>query len=369
MAKKRLILLISIAAVLISSLPAFCKGPAEMKLAQHVITDTEANMKAMVVTAPAAWKFEGGVLWDFQSIALPARVQYRVTGNSDGAEVFYVPLMNFHYQSPMLVSPPVGRPHNGTTFMPPMKAEEVIKEMFLSIRPNASGTTVKSVSRPKWLDEYVGQLTEQARAAAAGQNMKIDYDVAEIVFEYTEGGKKYEEHMSTSTGYLMTVLQTGQQSVYTMWSSDPIFCRRAYSGKYQAHAAAFEIIEKNSRSDPRWQAAVAAVGNRLIQNQITSIKAGGEITRQMVAEANKLRSEQTRVFEDRQAAYDRINRKRGDALIGVDRYNTSEGNTALPSGYSHVWERKSGEIIMNNNPNFNPNEGDAGQWRQVKRID
>jgi hypothetical protein len=39
----------------------------------------------------------------------------------------------------------------------------------------------------------------------------------------------------------------------------------------------------------------------------------------------------------------------------------------LPSGYSQVWANRSGEYVMSNNTNYNPNVGSNLGWQQLKK--
>jgi len=54
-------------------------------------------------------------------------------------------------------------------------------------------------------------------------------------------------------------------------------------------------------------------------------------------------------------------------IRGVENYRNPFEDRAveLPSGYRNVWANSSGEYILSNNPNFNPNVGGTQQWRSL----
>lgn len=88
----------------------------------------------------------------------------------------------------------------------------------------------------------------------------------------------------------------------------------------------------------------------------------------MVAAKQQITEDMRQSFREREASNDRIARMRSDNMLGIDRYESSEGRLALPSGYNHAWERKNGDIIMTDNNLFNPNEGDPGEWSKIPRA-
>ncbi len=88
----------------------------------------------------------------------------------------------------------------------------------------------------------------------------------------------------------------------------------------------------------------------------------------MVAAKQQITEDMRQSFRAREASSDRIARMRSDAILGIDRYESSEGRLALPSGYNHAWEKKNGDIIMTDSSLFNPNEGDPGQWNEIPKA-
>ncbi len=60
---------------------------------------------------------------------------------------------------------------------------------------------------------------------------------------------------------------------------------------------------------------------------------------------------------DRERAQDQSNQNFDDYINGVQRYNGSNGEEQLPSGYNQAWEGDQGTRVLSNDPSLNPNVG------------
>lgn len=339
--------------------------PTEIRLSQHVVHDRNANMKAMVAVTPSDWSFRGQAVWDGQSIAYPARVSFQADGPADGAQVSYFPMENFTY----VTGQPVGQRMNGFISLPAMNAEQYLRALFRNIRPQADNVKI-TINRPDWLVTMMQQNvpTAQQDISRSGMQGQASADVAEMSVSYSESGQRWEERLYTGILYTNVVLPTGMRPTYTGWTTTGVVSKRVHAGKYQAHQAAFEIIEKNATVDPEWFTAVAIVGQKLIQRQMYELKRNWRAAQDMVAAKRQITEDMLQSFREREASNDRISRMRSDAILGIDRYESSEARLALPSGYKHAWEKKNGDIIMTDSPLLNPNEGDPGQWNKIPKA-
>ena len=78
-----------------------------------------------------------------------------------------------------------------------------------------------------------------------------------------------------------------------------------------------------------------------------------------------------RGYESRQATLDQCHQRFSDYIRGVDRYQNPNLTypVALPSGYQEAWANGSGQYIMSNNSNFNPNQKSNVNWQRIRRVD
>lgn len=339
----------------------------ELRLTRHVVSDpSSGGMTAMVVVTPPDWRFSGQAEWDAQSITYPGRVGFLAEGPTDGAQVRYFPLESYTY----VTGRPVGQRMNGSTMLPAMSAEQYLRTLFQNARPQAANVTVNQMTRPDWL---MGLLRPQVEAAQrniqqAGMQGQSSGDAAEMAVTYTENGQRWEERLYVAILYDSIVLNTQMRPTFTGWTTTGVLSKRAFAGAYQKHQAAFEIIEKNATIEPEWFTAMALVGQQLIKRQQYEIQRGWQAAQDMIAAKRQINESVQEVIRERQESADRIHSMRMDSLMGIDRYESSAGNLALPSGYNHTWERRNGDIVMTDNPLFDPNNQNPGEWNKIPKI-
>lgn len=368
--KKKLALPLLVCLICLGSLgllqqQAGAAAAPELRLTQHVVQDQRAGMKAMVAVTPSDWRFSGQAVWDGQSIAYPARVSFQADGPADGARVTYLPMENYNY----LTGRPVGQRLNGIIMQPAMNAEQYLRQTFQNLRPQAGNVSIQA-SRPDWLMQMMQQNVPGAQQEInrSGMQGQASADAAELHVTYTEGGHRWEERLYTGIQYSNMILPTGMRPTFTSWMTMGVVSKRAHAGKYQAHQAAFEIIEKNASLDPQWLLAMATVGRQLIDRQMYTLKRDFQAAQAMVAAKRQITQDMLETTRQREASNDRIARMRSDTMLGIDRYESSEGRLALPSGYNNAWEKKNGDIIMTDSHLFNPNEHDPGEWTKIQRA-
>ena len=338
----------------------------DIRLTRHVVSDPNSNnMTAMVAVTPADWRFSGQVVWDGQSITYPARVGFLAQGPADGAEVRYFPLEYYTY----ITGRPVGQRMNGSIMLPAMSAEQYLRTLFQNARPQAGNVTVSQVTRPQWMTALLQPQVAAAQQAInqGGMQGQSSGDAAEMTVTYTENGRRWEERLYVAILCDNIILNTQMRPTFTGWTTTGVISKRAHAGTYQKHQAAFEIIEQNAEVDPEWFIAVATVGQKLIQRQHYEIRQGWQAAQEMVAAKRQINESTRQVIRERQESADRIARMREDSILGIDRYQSSEGRVGLPSGYKHAWERKNGDIVMTDSPVFNPNETNPGEWNEIPK--
>lgn len=345
--------------------PQAAESMPELRLSQHVIHDSTANMKAMVTVTPSDWRFSGQAVWDGQSIVYPGRVSFQADGPTDEAQFRYLPMENYNYTT----GQPVGKRMNGVFSLPPMSAEQYLRTLFQNVRPQAANVTIVKTHRPEWLMAQLQESVrnEQNNIARSGMQGQASADAAEITVTYSEGGQRWEERLYTGISYTTLILPTGMRPTYTGWTTLGTVSKRAHAGKYEAHRAEFEIIEQNANLDPQWVAVMATVGRQLIEQQKYELQQGFNAAQELVAAKRQINESTRQVIRERQESSERISRMREDAILGIDRYQSSEGRVGLPSGYKHAWERKNGDIIMTDSPTFNPNETNPGEWGEIQK--
>ena len=90
---------------------------------------------------------------------------------------------------------------------------------------------------------------------------------------------------------------------------------------------------------------------------------------QMIAQAgSRMREDQQRSWEARQAANDRIARNFSDNIRGVERYTDPRAGkeVELPAGYGNAWANDLGEYIVSESQSYNPNLYSTQHWERLE---
>ena len=87
------------------------------------------------------------------------------------------------------------------------------------------------------------------------------------------------------------------------------------------------------------------------------IRAIGEFSRALSRTSSQISEQRMQQWNETNRSQDRINREWSEYIRGTETYNDPVRGEAveLPSGHNHAWVNRSGEYILTDNPNFNPN--------------
>ncbi len=125
----------------------------------------------------------------------------------------------------------------------------------------------------------------------------------------------------------------------------------------------------NITEDPAYIARINKVQQKMNQdnretwNKIGQINSAGIAERSKIfsegqARINKIREETSSIISSTQiGSSDYIQRETSEAIRGVETYNDliNGGTIELDSNYNHAWQLNSGNVILSNDPNLNPN--------------
>jgi secreted PhoX family phosphatase len=75
-------------------------------------------------------------------------------------------------------------------------------------------------------------------------------------------------------------------------------------------------------------------------------------------------------WEERQASQDRQSFALREVLGGIETYkNPFDSHTVeVPAGYQHQWVNPQGQVILSNNPMYDPRHGSNVDWRSMERY-
>jgi DNA-directed RNA polymerase subunit RPC12/RpoP len=328
-----------------------------MCLKQFAYTDTQGTgLEMFRMLAPAGWQFQGGCRWLLDNPGMPAVVSLSL-GNPQGAEAFEImPNLNFIWNNhPMArLTAPVGSHHFGAEVRPPMKVLEAFHQIVL---PRYRGS-VRDLQVSH--EELVPELPRIVKSEAA------------VSGGWAEGGK-LRIHYAGIGGPLEEEIY-GMVEVYPapqvlLWWLNYLFSFRTADGRLDATADLFSVMIHSFRINPEWQAALKAIIQYLIKNQIQRIRHVGEIGEIYARTGREIREQNLNGWYARQAVYDRIATDRSRQIRDVDAFFDPhrEELVELPSGYGHAWANDLGEYILTDQADFNPNLESNQHWEPMEQ--
>jgi len=178
-----------------------------------------------------------------------------------------------------------------------------------------------------------------------------------------------EEIYAVIESYSFPIQAWGMVTYNTNWTVSYIFSYKAEKGKLEAAAKIFETITYSFQVNKYWYNKYVQLVEYLIRNQIQQIHSVGEFSRKLAQISNEIREDNLQSWYDRQAVGDRIAEDFSQYVRGVDEYyDPIEGRPVeLPAGYDNAWTNASGEYIISDDPNYNPNIGSNLNWEQMKK--
>jgi hypothetical protein len=327
--------------------------------------DTQGTgLEAYSFLMPSDWKFEGGITWNPEQVAMPASNSFRVF-NPAGVEEFegFPNQCYFWSNSPGLLSlNPPGSKYFGSFVVRPVDANTALQEIIKRTRGNLA--ELKIISKED-LPELVNALGMNNQSQGP---VSTEATGSKIRFSYVRNNLPMEEEIYGLVEQVKFRIQSGfgtQQNIW--WYIAYVFSFKAKAGELEAHTRVFQTMTSSFRVNRQWQAKYDNVIEYLAQQQIRRTHTIGEFSRLLSSMSDQMREDQLKQYEQRSNVYDKVARQHSDNMLGIERYyDPFEGHEVqLPSGYNHAWCNNLGEYIMTDNPNFNPNVGSNLTWKPM----
>lgn len=339
---------------------------AAMRFAPHRCVDSEGlGIEAFNVLVPQGWKFTGGIRWRLDNPAFPAYASCRVE-DSAGLVAFEVfpNLPCFWTNNPMVAGMfPPGSKYFGSTVHQPLGAADALSGLVLpAFRSGVDGLEITGGGQVPELAAMVQEMQARAQPEAG-----IRADAAKVRIRYTADGRAFDEEMYAVVQVFAYPL--GPSVTNVNWWVDYIFSFRAPAGRLDEAAGLLQTVAFSFRPSPRWVAGYANVVQYLIRAQIQQIRQIGEIGRIYAQTGSEIREDQMRTWEANQAVRDRLADDWSRQFRGYEQYWDPSGERMvdLPSGYDNAWVNGLGEVVVSEDPSFNPNVGSNQSWQPMPK--
>jgi hypothetical protein len=164
----------------------------------------------------------------------------------------------------------------------------------------------------------------------------FQYDAASVTVTYVENGVRLQEQM-------FTVIENMGQAGGGLWQNRNTVSARAPVEEFKAWEKVGAIIYYSVKINPQWLAAVIQATNQRNQTALATQKTIQQLDAEIVAHRQKVNAE--------------IRHNGYLSLTGQEDYvNPHTGETEIrPDGWKYHWQNPSGEVIVSNDGNYNPN--------------
>jgi len=317
--------------------------------------------EAFSFLAPVDWQVDGGLVWRPHP-TMPAAVSMRVRNPKGLEQLESFPTVAFSWGGYLPVTGfPQGSIYLGNEVQPPVRdAIAFVKERLLPrMRGNVPAKVVKTEALPK--------LAEAARAAEPSPpygGPQMVFTAGRVRIEYEVNGQPVEEDLYCVLNSM--ALPTGNMTIQI---ADKLSGLRAPKGKLDEATKLFETMIYSTRINLEWFNQYSQLVQALTQAQMNQIRAAGELSRYISRTSSEISDMMRQSYEQRQASQDRINKNWSQYMRGVDEYHDPVAGrpVELPSGYKNAWVSGSGEYIVTDSVNFNPNVELNGNWQKLER--
>jgi hypothetical protein len=337
-----------------------------LKFKKFSYVDTQGTgTEAYSFLMPSDWKFDGGIRWNPEQVAMPCSNTCRVY-NPAGHEEFEGFANQCYFWSTnkqLFLTNPPGSKYFGSKVVKPVNAVTALQDIIKMTR--GKYTNLKIISKSD-LPELVKALgidnKSQGPVSAEGTGAKIR-------FSYQKDGIAMEEEIYGVVEQVKFAVQStlGKQT-NTFWYISYVFSFKSELGKLEKSTKIFQTITSTFKINQQWQAKYNNFVEFLARQQIQSIHSAGELSRVLSQMSSQMRSDQLQQYEQRSSVYDKVAQDHSDNILGIERYyDPFEGREVeLPSGYNNAWCNNLGEYIMTDNPNYNPNVGSNLTWKPIE---
>lgn len=347
-----------------SPAPAKTKSRNVVRLKRMSVVD-QPNMiggEAFSFLAPSDWVIEGGLVWRLHP-TMPAAVAMRVRAPNGLEQLEVFPTVAFSwggYLGPGTMFPP-GANYLGNEVQPPVQdAVSYIKDRHLPrTRGNVQPRMVKSEALPK-----LAEAARQAEPTPPFGGPEVLFTAGRVRVEYEMNGCILEEDLYC---VLNTVkLPPGNMTIQI---ADKLYGLRAPKGQLDETTRFFETMIHSTRVNLEWFNKYAQLVQALTQAQMNRIRAAGELSRYISQTSSEISDMMRQSYEQRQASQDRINKNWSQYMHGVEEYHDPMAGrpVELPTGYRNAWVGQSGEYIVSDSADFNPNVELGGNWQRLER--
>lgn len=338
----------------------------------RVLNDPAQKLVAGVVAVPTGWTFDYGIDWNYADMSNPVTTWSRAVNPANDEAVFgFQAEMYFDLQPrTMAGNLRIGQRYNGYVFRPVGDPLEAMIAFIHRARPDVADLTVVGYKELPGLPAALHLPTDHGQPR--GLAVKVAYRL--------EGRPVDEEFYAVAFRVDVPSDSPVGRMYQINWGLMSPHSFRGPAGTLDQRRPVFASIVKSVRPNPAWQARLAGINHYLeaaFAEQMAAgydrIAAAGRIS-QMISANNDAMIAQI----DRQLAAQSTGGPGGgrsgsdhfdDYIRGVVTLDDPYYGTAqLDQTQSAHWTDGYGSYRSTNDPTFDPNQTEAGNWTLMRPV-
>jgi hypothetical protein len=311
----------------------------------------DSSQNAFTVLAPQDWQMAGGMQRfnpntdRLSAQNVEAKIDFAVKSDAAGTVMMrWCPEIKYcdgRWWNGMLAP---GSNYNGMPVYPIVPAVQFLTQiMFAWAHPQAQGAQLLE-------QKPVPEALERYQNFALQNGLSFQYDAAEVIYSYTEGGVQYKEQAAT-------VIENMGQAGMGMWSNKGSLYLRAPAAEYDTWLPVLNAIAHSFRFNMAWLEEEHQVQAVLSRSMMEAHQAERYRAQQARETRDYIHQVQTEIREHRSQTQAEIRHDEYLALRGQDEYvNPIGGEIDQDSNeWSHRWVTPGGDVYFSNNEDDNPN--------------
>jgi hypothetical protein len=311
------------------------------------------NIEGASLLVPEGWTLTGGFYW-MPTFALQVNFLAQVTDPVTGASVFMLPVQQFVWAMQQAVPMAPGTNWLGSVLYPPPRdAFEFVRLFYLPgpLQHLAHARVVQVEDLPKYAEAVWRTLGDRRGVR-----------VTRLRHAYEWGGRAWEEDVYVT-------LVCDPPGAITMWWGEG-YAMRAPAGELDRMRPILSVPVRSVRFSLDWEATrdyVRDLFRKNVNDTIIRTAQWGHLVRQYREELSQAHRQ---VWAERQAAQDRQSFALREVLGGIETFkNPFDSHTVeVPAGYQQQWVNPQGQVILSNNPMYDPRPGSNVDWRNMERY-
>jgi hypothetical protein len=319
-------------------------SPSQFKSGMVFHRVLEPNEHAFSFLAPSGWKVTGGITRvdpnenGGPANSLEAKLYMKLLSPDGISGIFWLPDTRFYdmQRCPTrnLIGNmfPAGSNYNGMKVFPILSPASFVRQIaFPFAHPHAQNVKITDNKPLPGLSEKFQVLSAQIIPGYT-----FNYTSALVTLEYNENNTEFTEKM-------VCVIEDYGELGAGMWGNKETWSVRTEKGKFTEMAPILATIGASIRVNPEW-----------VRKEIKSQQINGQIALKTQQDIQRIEKE---ICDHRARTNSEINNDMYLNLTGQEDYtNPFSGETERGSNeWNYRWENDRGDIVYENNPNYDPN--------------